>query len=144
MFPWLFIALWLTVEAARALGVEPPVEPIQELVFQEDRTAVLALTALLACLVGPVAEECFFRGVVFAALRRRVSRAAAMGVSAGAFALLHGNPIGFPSIWLLGCLLAYLYERTGSLAAPLAVHVLHNTLLMSTALMVRRVMELVG
>ena len=144
LFPWLFVVLWITVEVARVVGIKPPVEPIQELIFQENRPAVLGLTALLACLVGPAAEELFFRGVVFSVLHRRLSRAAAIGLSAGAFALLHGNLIGCPSIWLLGCLLAYLYERTGSLTGPLMIHVLHNTLLMSMALMIRRVMELAG
>ena len=141
MFPWLFAVLFLAVEVTHALGLKPPIEPIQELLFQEDRPLVLGLTTVLACVVGPVAEECFFRGVVFSALRRRTSRAAAMLISGGAFALLHGNPLGFPSILLLGCLLAYLYERTGSLASSLSVHILHNTFLMSAALLVRRLME---
>jgi len=142
MFPWLFIVLWMVVEATYALGLKPPIEPIQELIFQEDRPLVLGLTAVLACLVGPVAEELFFRGVVFSVLRRRTSRAVAMLVSGAAFALMHGNPVGFPSILLLGCLLAYLYERTGSLASSLSVHILHNTFLMSSALIVRRLVEL--
>jgi len=144
MFPWLFVVLFLVVNAAHALGLEPPIEPIQELIFQEGRPLVLGLTAVLACLVGPVAEELFFRGIVFSALRQRSSRTVAMLGSAAAFALMHGNPVGFPSILLLGCLLAYLYERTGSLASSLAVHILHNTFLMSTALIVRRLLELVS
>jgi membrane protease YdiL (CAAX protease family) len=142
MFPWLFVVLWIVVEATYALGLKPPIEPIQELIFQEDRPLVLGLTAVLACLVGPVAEELFFRGVVFSVLRRRTSCAVAMLVSGAAFALMHGNPVGFPSILLLGCLLAYLYERTGSLASSLSVHILHNTFLMSSALIVRRLVEL--
>jgi membrane protease YdiL (CAAX protease family) len=142
MFPWLFVVLFLVVEAAHALGLKPPIEPIQELLFREDRPLVLGLTAVLACLLGPVAEELFFRGVVFSTLRRRSSRTVAMLVSAAAFALMHGNPVGFPSILLLGCLLANLYERTGSLASSLSVHILHNTLLLSAALIVRRLAEL--
>ena len=61
-----------------------------------------------------------------------------MLVSGGAFALLHTNLIGFPSILLLGCLLANLYERTGSLAASLTVHIVHNTLLMAMAISFRQ------
>ena len=42
----------------------------------------------------------------------------------------------------LGCLLAYLYERTGTIVSPLAVHVLHNTFLMSLAMAFRSVLAL--
>ncbi len=140
VFPWLFLLLFMMVELARALGIKPPVEPIQTLLFQEQRPLVLAMTLLLACAIGPLAEELLFRGVVYPALRRRISRLGAMAISAAAFALLHTNLIGFVPIMLLGCLLAYLYERTGSLVAPLAVHVLHNTFLIVVALTYRELM----
>lgn len=144
VFPWLFILLALIVEVARSLGLKPPVEPIQELIFQEHRPAVLGLVMLLACVIGPAAEEGFFRGVLYAALRRRLPRPAAMVASGVAFSLVHTNPVGFVPIAVLGCLLAYLYERTGSLASPLAVHIAHNTVLMSLALVMRRVLLAAG
>ena len=142
VFPWLFVLLVIVVELTRALGLKPPIEPIQELIFQEDRAVVLGLTGLLTCVVGPVAEELFFRGVVYSAIRRRTSWKVATLVSGVLFALMHANPIGFLSIFLLGCLLANLYERTGSLAGPLAVHMLHNSFLMSMALVFRQLMAL--
>jgi membrane protease YdiL (CAAX protease family) len=144
VFPWLFIVLALMVEIARSVGLKPPVEPIQKLLFQEHRPAVLGLVVLLTCVVGPVAEECFFRGVLYAALRRRLSRLVAMGLSGTAFSLVHANLVGFLPIMGLGCLLAYLYERTGSLASPLAIHILHNTVLMSLALVMRRALLVAG
>jgi membrane protease YdiL (CAAX protease family) len=143
VFPWLFVLLIATVEAFRALGIRPPVEPIQELIFQEEDPGVLALTVLLACLVGPAAEELFFRGVLYPAIRQRTSRLIGLLVSGAAFSLIHTNPLGFLPIFLIGCLLADLYERTGSLAAPLAVHIVHNAFLLSLALLVRRLL-LVG
>ena len=141
VFPWLFIVLFAVVELARVLHLRVPVEPIQELLFQERRPAVLALVVALACVVGPVAEELFFRGVVYSALRRRISRPAAMVLSGTAFSLAHTNLLGFLPITMLGGLLAYLYERTGSLAGPLAVHILHNTLLMSLTLVFRQLLS---
>ena len=141
VFPWLFLLLFAVVELARALHWRVPAEPLQELLFQERRPAVLAVVVALACVVGPVAEELFFRGVLYSALRRKASRPAAMVLSGAAFSLAHTSPLGFLPITALGCLLAYLYERTGSLAGPLAVHVLHNTLLMSIALVLRQLLS---
>lgn len=137
VFPWLFLLLFGMVELSQRLGWEIPLEPIHELVFQEQRPAVLGLTALLACVVGPVTEELFFRGVLYAAIRRNSSRAVAMLASGALFSLVHTNAVGFLPIMLLGCLLAYLYERTGSLLGSIAVHALHNTFLMSLALVLR-------
>ena len=144
VFPWLFLLLFLTVEAVQYFGMKPPVEPIQELVFQEQNPLVLALTVLLACVVGPAGEELFFRGVLYPAIRQRSSRLTAMLISGAAFSLIHTNLVGFLPILVLGCLLADLYERTGSLISPLAVHMLHNTVLMSLAFVFRRLMWLIG
>ena len=140
IFPWLFLLLFLMIELSRRIGWQPPTEPIQELLFQERRGAVLAITVALACVVAPVAEELFFRGVVYGALRQRIAWPAAMLISAGIFAAIHTNLLGFLSILLLGCLLANLYERTGALVVPIAIHILHNSLLMAMALTFRQLL----
>lgn len=139
-FPWLFLSLFAVVQAARRFGFQPPVEPIQELVFNERQPEVLALTVVLACVIGPVAEELLFRGVLYAVIRRRASALIAMLASGAMFALIHTNILGFVPIMLLGCLLAYVYERTGSLAGSLAVHMFHNSLLMGMAIVFRQLL----
>ena len=110
------------------------------LLFLEQRPLVLGLTLVLACLVGPIAEEIFFRGVLYAALRTRTSRFWAMAASGSLFAVVHTNPVGFLPILLLGCVLADLYERTGSLLASITVHIMHNTLLISLGLTVKQLL----
>ncbi|MBI3996586.1 MAG: CPBP family intramembrane metalloprotease [Candidatus Omnitrophica bacterium] len=137
VFPWMFALLFLIAQVARWCGFTPPAEPIQELIFQEHRPLVLGLTVVLACAIGPLAEECFFRGVVYPAIRGRTSVRRAMLLSGGLFALVHTNWVGFLPILLLGVLLAYVYERTGSLMSSLAVHVVHNTMLIGVAMTVR-------
>ena len=137
-FPWLFVLLFIIVTVAQTLGLKPPVEPIHELILGESRPAVLALTAALACVIGPLAEEFLFRGVLYPAIRQRSSRLVAMLISGAVFSFIHTNLLGFLPIMVLGCLLADLYERTGSLAGPLFVHALHNTLLISLALVFRQ------
>lgn len=137
VFPWLLLLLVAVVRIADAMRFEPPVQPIHDMLFAEQRAPVLGLTVLLSCVVGPIAEEVFFRGVLFAAIRKRFSRGVAMGISGAVFSMVHTNLIGFIPILLLGCLLADLYERTGSLLSPIAVHMLHNSLLLSVALTYR-------
>jgi hypothetical protein len=144
LFPWLFLMLFLSVETAKAVNFTPPAQPIHELVFAEHRPWVFALTVLLACIVGPLAEELLFRGVMYPAIRHHAPRLVAMLISGGIFAGIHTNILGFLPIMALGCLLAYVYERTGTLAAPLAVHVVHNALLMGAAMVLRHAAALAG
>ena len=138
-FPWLVLLLYGIVALANAFHLKIPAEPIQELIFQERRPWVFAITVLLACVLGPLAEECFFRGVLYPAMRQKTSRWVAMLVSGGLFGAIHTNLIGFLPITLLGCLLAYIYERTGSLTGSFLVHVAHNSLLLGSALVFRYV-----
>ena len=141
MFPWLVLLLVVISQVARALGFQPPLEPIHRLLFLEQRPEVLWLTGILACVIGPIAEEFFFRGVVYATIRSRSSRLIAMLISGGLFAVTHTNVMGFLPIGVLGCLLAHLYERTGSLASSVAVHVFHNSLLLTVAMVFRYLMS---
>ena len=144
LFPWVGGLLWLIARTCQRLGIEPPIEPIHQLLFLDTRTWVLALTVFLACVAGPVVEELFFRGILFAAVRRHTSRVVAMLVSGSLFAAMHSNVLGFLPILILGCLLADLYERTGSLFAPMMVHVLHNTLLIGLGLTMKAILLEVG
>ncbi len=140
-FPWLMGLLWLIMVVCERFGIRPPLEPIHELLFLDQPPLVLGLTVALACVVGPVVEEIFFRGVLFTALRKRTSRLVAMAISGSAFAAAHTNPVGFLPILLLGGLLADCYERTGSLWASIVVHIFHNSLLIGVALTLKALLS---
>ncbi|MBI4355200.1 MAG: CPBP family intramembrane metalloprotease [Candidatus Omnitrophica bacterium] len=112
---------------AKLVGYTPPPHPLSTLFLEEERAGVLLFGAVFACVAGPFLEEIFFRGIFFQALRSRLTARSAMMVSAVLFASLHHNWVAFAPITLLGCLLAYLYEETGSLWASVIVHILHNS-----------------
>lgn len=95
-----------------------------------DSVGALIASMLLVCAVAPLAEELFFRGFVFGALRRRGLPLAA-GVSGVLFGLAHvaSSPIGFiVPLAVLGVLLCLVYERTGSLYPPIALHCVNNSI----------------
>jgi membrane protease YdiL (CAAX protease family) len=81
-----------------------------------------------ALLVAPLAEECFFRGLIQPAVRSfTASRVLAIMCSAVAFALVHlGQPHAVPALLVLGLMLATAYELSGTLMVPILVHVLFN------------------
>lgn len=74
----------------------------------------------------PVMEEFMFRGLIFKRMRTTGSATRAIILSAIIFGLYHGNAVQFVYATLCGVLLAYLYEKYGSLKAPILAHILMN------------------
>ncbi len=87
----------------------------------------------LAAGVGaPLSEELLFRGLIYGALRRSpLGFIGATLTTAVTWALLHANYsiYGLCAITLIGIYLAWLRERTGSLATPIVCHGAYNSLI---------------
>ncbi|HEX9891523.1 MAG TPA: type II CAAX endopeptidase family protein [Actinomycetota bacterium] len=118
----LYIELLTLINGAPVTLPEQPVLPLQPTAFQVSLGAVVALVA------APIAEEVFFRGFFFTALRARSRFFPAAGISAGVFALFHVTPLHMPVFFFVGLGLAYVYERRRSLAASIAAHVSFNVI----------------
>ena len=52
----------------------------------------------------------------------------AMAVSSAVFAAVHNSGFAFVPVFFLGMVLAYVYDRRGSLVSCCVLHVTHNTL----------------
>ncbi len=78
-------------------------------------------------ILAPFFEEVVFRGLLFAALRRRFGFAASAGLSAAIFALGHGyGAVGSLSVFWSGLLWAWAYEKTKSLLPAMGAHAAGN------------------
>lgn len=93
--------------------------------FSLENTSPL-LMILLVGIIGPMAEEFFFRGVLYENLKQGIERWAAMLASALVFGIFHGNLIQGVYAVLAGMLLAYIYEKAGTIWASILVHILFN------------------
>ena len=82
------------------------------------------------CVLAPIAEEIFFRGFVYVALRSRLGVGAAAGLDALLFASVHYRGgdwwIALPVVAVLGLVLCLVYECVGSLYPLIAIHALFN------------------
>jgi uncharacterized protein len=86
----------------------------------------LLLFFIVAGLIGPVAEETFFRGILYGFLRRW-GTTIAIFLSSSIFALMHFNSSGaFIIQFIGGVLFAASYEVEKNLFAPITIHVLGN------------------
>ncbi len=77
--------------------------------------------------LGPVAEELFFRGFLYSALRRWLSGAWASAIQACVFSFIHlQNLFGSLVIFALGYALSLFYERRRNLLSPILLHAIKN------------------
>lgn len=88
------------------------------------------LLAIAVIVVAPVAEEFFFRGFFYRALRSRLGIAASSSITGVLFALIHFQyyavPLVLVVIAVFGIGQCLVYERTSSLFAVIAIHAAFN------------------
>ena len=75
---------------------------------------------------APLLEELLFRGVLFGGLTKIMPVWGAMLLSGFLFAIIHVNAATLIPLWFLGVAFAWLYVRTKTLLAPIAVHLVFN------------------
>ena len=127
------VVSYAVIVALDSLGIEAaPQAAEQALDLIDPWLAVLAIV-----LLAPVAEELFFRGVIFNAFLREGGRRWAFLGSSALFAVIHLSLAAFVPIFLLGLALAWVYARTGNLIAPIVMHATVNGISVALALLLR-------
>jgi membrane protease YdiL (CAAX protease family) len=95
-------------------------------------------TLAVLCLIGPFAEEIFFRGLCYTLIRAHTGIWVSVVLSAGLFGVSHLLSGGTPGVVLIpligGIAFALLYEFTESLFAPFILHAVANLVLFSGVL----------
>jgi membrane protease YdiL (CAAX protease family) len=94
----------------------------------------IGLAAIAAIPGAAITEELYFRGLLLGALDRRLGTAAAIVGSAGAFGLAHFQPAAFPTLAVLGVILAVLRLRTASTLPCIAVHMANNAIALTAVI----------
>lgn len=121
---------------ACALALAALLAPEQEDVTRDlgaDEGPIGAVIAgILVIGVAPLTEEIFFRGFLFAGMRRSLPFILAAAISAGIWGLFHYTGPGSWGVVLqlsiFGVILSWLYQRTGSIWPTIAVHAFNNAL----------------
>jgi len=118
------LGLYLLIVELSGLGKMVPQSSVPEDFFES--AVAVPLVALLAIVAAPIAEETFFRGFLFPALRMRWGTFWAALASGLVFAALHFSLGSLVPFTIIGMLLAWAYVFSGSLWAPIAAHFLFN------------------
>jgi membrane protease YdiL (CAAX protease family) len=120
--------------AVYSLVLDPDVEQtVAEDLGADQSSLGLVVAGLMIICIAPFAEEFFFRGFFYGALRTRCTVAVAAIVDGLVFGLIHfqGGTDGLlivPPLALLGVVFCLVYERTRSLYPCIALHALNNSI----------------
>ena len=123
---YVFTLVWVAI-----LGVSPDDTKLPDELGVKDSTYALLAVAFLVAVVAPMAEEFFFRGFFYGALRNWKGPWPAAVLTGLVFGSIHVGsaeaafllPLGF-----FGFCLCLLRERTGSLYPGIALHCMNNSL----------------
>jgi membrane protease YdiL (CAAX protease family) len=105
----------------------------QDLGADQGTFGMIAAGFMVIC-VAPVAEEFFFRGFFYRALRSRWSPLIAAGIDGLLFGVIHYDFSGadalliLPPLGVLGFIFCLVYERTGSIYPTIAMHAFNNAI----------------
>ncbi|MQA75138.1 MAG: CPBP family intramembrane metalloprotease [Solirubrobacterales bacterium] len=123
-----YIACALVIAALLA----PEQEDVTRALGSDEGALGTIVAGLLIVGAAPLTEEIFFRGFLFAGLRRSTPFAVAALISAAIWGVFHYTGEGSWGVVLqlavFGVALAWLYERTGSIWPTIAVHAFNNAL----------------
>lgn len=78
--------------------------------------------------IVPIAEEIFFRGILYSWLRQTLRIWPAILISSALFGMLHGEISIAGATFLMGIILAWIYEKSTSLWPAISIHIINNSI----------------
>ena len=125
------IVLSLAIQIGSSILPIPKSLPIDEFFKTTHAAWVLAIFGVL---IAPFFEELFFRGFLYPALYQRTGFVAALVVNSLLFAFTHEGQLAHAwapllVLFVVGMVLTYVRERTGSVANSFLVHAGYNAFL---------------
>jgi len=97
-----------------------------ETILNAKSAGLRAYLGFFAIVIAPLAEEFFFRGLLFSAAKKMGwPKCGWLGASL-LFAAIHGSAPVFLPLFVFALVLTWLYEKTEGLLAPMAAHAAFN------------------
>ena len=109
-----------------SFGLDEQQQVVEILVQHREDWLFLSAGVLTTVVLAPVLEELFFRGLVFPFLKSRVPPVLAVCITGIFFGGIHFCVAALFPLAIFGAYLCLLYEKTGDIRVPIAVHALFN------------------
>lgn len=90
--------------------------------------AGIGIQILTTVIAAPIIEEVIFRGLIFKRIRRVSNATIAIILSALFFGIFHWNVVQGIYAFIIGAILAYVYEKYKCIVAPIILHMTANAI----------------
>jgi membrane protease YdiL (CAAX protease family) len=102
--------------------------------LQGQSSSAWVIAILRGCLLVPIFEEVFFRGLLLSWLNRHMRFVPALLAQAALFAAMHIYPVVFPYAFFFGIGTGYVRRATGSTFNTVLIHMINNAVLLALGL----------
>ncbi len=97
-------------------------EAVSDLIYNSSFLTQFIATVIAA----PITEEFLVRGLIYKRMRRWAPALASAIISAALFGVIHGNLVQFVYAFIIGMILALIYEKTKTIWIPILFHLVAN------------------
>ena len=113
------VSVNVIVSLSQIARFSPKYQQVSEVIY----SGGLFMEIVSAVIAAPILEELFFRGMIYKRLRVMINVKAAVVISALFFGAFHGNLVQFVYAFIIGLMLAYVYEKFKTIWAPVIFHI---------------------
>ncbi len=113
------VSVNVIVSLSQIARFSPKYQQVSEVIY----SGGLFMEIVSAVIAAPILEELFFRGMIYKRLQDMINVKAAVIVSALFFGAFHGNLVQFVYAFIIGLMLAYVYEKFKTIWAPVIFHI---------------------
>ena len=151
-WPWVFLiapgavaVMWVVLMAMHlagymgwmeSLGAETKQETVVLLETTKD-PLIIVIMVITAVVIAPLWEEVVFRGYLHPVIKKHGGIWAGAICSSLLLAVVHNHLAAIIPLFLLAMLMVWLYEKTGSIWTPIAVHACFNAAAVGASFLVR-------
>lgn len=132
--PAAVVSMWILFGGLQAMGFMEWIESLGletvqdtvKLLQESSDPQILGLMGFAAVVAAPLCEEIVFRGYLYPVAKKFSGPWVAGICSAMVFAAAHGSLAALLPLFIFGGVLVFIYEKTGSIWAPIAAHCCFN------------------
>lgn len=125
-FPLVVVSSLIWQTFLRLAGMEIEFQEVVNRLMSIESHLLFLLTPLSVAILAPLWEEIVFRAGLFRLLHNRLSFWVAAMLSGAIFAAVHASLPQLAALFVLGVMLAYVYQKSGSLLAVIFLHGFFN------------------
>ena len=113
------VSVNVIVSLSQIARFSPKYQQVSEVIY----SGGLFMEIVSAVIAAPILEELFFRGMIYKRLRDMINVKAAVVISALFFGAVQGTLVQVVYAFIIGLMLAYVYEKFKTIWAPVIFHV---------------------